>query len=51
MVSDPEEAYDRSESNSAVVANLRAAMERLLRTFPDNVVNLYKETLKCEDAS
>jgi len=46
VVSDPGEAYDRAERNPAVMAEIQAAMDRVIRTFPAGIVHAYEETMK-----
>jgi arylsulfatase len=45
MVADPEEAYDRAQRNTAIVNEIRTQADRLMRTFPEDVVNTYNRML------
>jgi arylsulfatase A-like enzyme len=45
MVHDPEESYDRADRNQAVVADIRNRVDRLIRTFPNEVIDLYNRTM------
>jgi arylsulfatase A-like enzyme len=45
MVGDPEEGYDRAQRNSAIVSEIRTQVDRLIRTFPDDVVAVYNRTM------
>ena len=42
---DPEESYDLAEMNPAVVADLRARVEKALRTFPEQVRDAWQDTI------
>jgi arylsulfatase len=45
VISDPEEAYDRSERNARIAADLQDRVERLIRTFPSGVIATYNDTM------
>ncbi len=45
VVSDVDEGHDRSDRNSAVVADLRMRVDRLMRTFPADIQNAWAQTL------
>lgn len=51
VLSDREEAYDRTERNPSVVASIRAGIDRVMATMPPGVQQTYKDTLatKTED--
>jgi arylsulfatase len=42
---DPEEAYDVAPSNPQIVAELRAGVESLIPTFPDQVQTAWRDTI------
>ncbi|HEU0141137.1 MAG TPA: sulfatase [Bryobacteraceae bacterium] len=44
LVADPTEAYDRARRNPSVVNEIRERVERLIRTFPDDVFYAYSDT-------
>jgi hypothetical protein len=48
MVSDPEEAYDRAPRNPTVVKEIQQRVERLIQTFPDDIVAVYSDMLRCD---
>src|SRR5207245_6135961 len=37
VVADPEEAYDRAVKNSPIIADIRDRIDRLIRTFPEDI--------------
>jgi arylsulfatase len=45
VVSDPEESYDRADRNPAVVAEIRARVDWLVKTFPRDVIDVYNQTM------
>jgi arylsulfatase len=45
VVADPEESYDRAERYPAIAASIRSQVERLIRTFPDDVVEAHRQTM------
>ncbi len=45
VVTDPEESYDRAARNPDIVADLQSRMNRLIQTFPTNVVNAWNSTM------
>jgi hypothetical protein len=46
VVQDPEESYDRAERNPAVVAEIRSRVDRIIRTFPRDVLSTYTDSMK-----
>jgi arylsulfatase len=46
VVEDPGESYDRAERNSDVVTDLQGRLERLIGTFPADIVRAYNETMQ-----
>jgi arylsulfatase A-like enzyme len=46
VIADPRESYDRSERNPAIVANIQSQIADLMKTFPDNIVNAWKDTMR-----
>lgn len=45
VVEDPSEAHDRAERNQAVAAEIRAAADRVIATFPEGVLSAWRTTL------
>jgi arylsulfatase A len=45
VLSDSHESYDRAERNPAIVANIRAGIERVMSTMPPGVQHTYRDTL------
>jgi arylsulfatase A-like enzyme len=46
LVTDVDESHDRADRNPAVVKEIRARMERLIQTFPCDVVDSWQRTLQ-----
>ncbi|HTM50017.1 MAG TPA: sulfatase [Bryobacteraceae bacterium] len=46
VVQDPEESYDRSDRNGAIIADIRARVDRLIKTFPEDIVNIYNDSMR-----
>jgi arylsulfatase A-like enzyme len=46
LVTDVDESHDRADRNPAVVKEIRARMERLIQTFPGDVVDSWQRTLQ-----
>ncbi len=45
VVSDPQESYDCAASHPAIVADIRARVERLIQTFPPGIIDAWQYTL------
>jgi len=45
VVSDPQESYDCAPSHPAIVADIRARVDRLIQTFPPGIVDAWQYTL------
>jgi arylsulfatase A-like enzyme len=45
MVNDPEESYDRADRNPLIVASIRAQVDRLITTFPQSIIDTYRDTM------
>ena len=48
VLGDREEAYDRADRNQAIVANIRAGIDRVMATMPPGVQQTYRNTLSSE---
>jgi arylsulfatase len=46
LESDPEESSDVAEDNPEIVAQIRARMEEMLLTFPENVIAAWRDTMR-----
>jgi hypothetical protein len=46
VVEDPGESYDRAARNEGVVAEIQAGIERLIETFPADIVRAHRETMQ-----
>jgi arylsulfatase len=46
LLEDAEESYDRAPRNQALVASIQASIDQMIRTFPQDVINAYQETMK-----
>jgi arylsulfatase len=45
VMSDPQESYDRADRNPAIVNDILSRMNRLVQTFPDNVVSVWNAAM------
>uniref|UniRef100_Q01N83 Sulfatase n=1 Tax=Solibacter usitatus (strain Ellin6076) TaxID=234267 RepID=Q01N83_SOLUE len=45
VVSDPQESYDCAASHPAIVADIRARVERMVQTFPPGIIDAWQYTL------
>jgi arylsulfatase len=45
LEADPDESYDMAPENPQVVAEIRARIGRLMRTFPEEIQTAYRETM------
>jgi arylsulfatase A-like enzyme len=48
VMSDVEESYDRAERFPAIASSIRAQVERLILTFPNDVIDVYRRTMAKE---
>ena len=46
ILADPQESYDRAQRNMDIVRDIQARIARLIRTFPDDVVNAWNDTMR-----
>jgi arylsulfatase len=46
LESDPEESSDVAEDNPEIVARIRARMEQMLLTFPEDVIAAWRDTMR-----
>ena len=46
LVADPEEAYDRAGRNAPIMADIRDRIDRLIRTFPEDIVGIYSDSMR-----
>ena len=45
LLTDPDESYDVAPENPKIVAEIRAKVDEMIRTFPPEVQTAYNETL------
>jgi arylsulfatase A-like enzyme len=46
VLTDPSESYDRAPNNQDIVADIRGRMDRLVRTFPQDIIDMWDGTLR-----